>query len=205
MSRSRAATREKLLDAARAVMAAEGIQGASVELICEKAGFTRGAFYSNYKSKEELVLAVFGREKDIALANLHTAVEQTAFSGTDDVSEVIANVVNRFFALQPTDRETYVVHGEFILHSIRDAEVASVYREAWLKTVGEFNQAIATVLDLLGLRLTIDLRHATAIIIGTFEIVERDALISGQKFDRSVLTETLPLLILSVTEPVDAD
>ncbi|WP_396045435.1 TetR/AcrR family transcriptional regulator [Aeromicrobium sp. UC242_57] len=42
--RRRAATRERLLDAARIVLARDGIQGASVEHICDEAGFTRGAF-----------------------------------------------------------------------------------------------------------------------------------------------------------------
>src|SRR5690606_25363724 len=55
-------TRTKLLDAAIEVFAAEGVQGAAVETICQRADFTRGAFYSNFSSKEELFLAVLDRE-----------------------------------------------------------------------------------------------------------------------------------------------
>ena len=44
----RAATRERLIDAAIDVFAEKGVLGASVEEICEDAGFTRGAFYSNF-------------------------------------------------------------------------------------------------------------------------------------------------------------
>jgi AcrR family transcriptional regulator len=49
-----ARTRAALLDAAARVFVERGFQGASVELIAAEAGFTRGAFYSNFSSKEEL-------------------------------------------------------------------------------------------------------------------------------------------------------
>jgi AcrR family transcriptional regulator len=49
-----AETRAALLEAAGRVFAREGFQGASVEKISAEAGFTRGAFYSNFSSKEEL-------------------------------------------------------------------------------------------------------------------------------------------------------
>jgi AcrR family transcriptional regulator len=49
-----AQTRQRLLDAAERVFLRRGLQGSSVEEIAAEAGFTRGAFYSNFKSKDEL-------------------------------------------------------------------------------------------------------------------------------------------------------
>jgi AcrR family transcriptional regulator len=49
-----AETRSRLLDAAEQVFLRRGLQGSSVEEITAEAGFTRGAFYSNFKSKNEL-------------------------------------------------------------------------------------------------------------------------------------------------------
>ena len=49
-----ARTRAALLDAAARVFVERGFQGASVEVIAAEAGFTRGAFYSNFSTKEEL-------------------------------------------------------------------------------------------------------------------------------------------------------
>jgi AcrR family transcriptional regulator len=49
-----AETRQRLLDAGERVFLRRGIQGSSVEEIAAEAGFTRGAFYSNFKSKDEL-------------------------------------------------------------------------------------------------------------------------------------------------------
>ena len=49
-----AETRGRLLDAAERVFLRRGLQGSSVEEIAAEAGFTRGAFYSNFESKDEL-------------------------------------------------------------------------------------------------------------------------------------------------------
>ena len=54
----RARTRQRLMAAAVAVFAERGVIGSSVEEICEAAGFTRGAFYSNFADKDALVLAL---------------------------------------------------------------------------------------------------------------------------------------------------
>jgi AcrR family transcriptional regulator len=49
-----AETRHRLLDAGERVFLRRGLQGSSVEEVAAEAGYTRGAFYSNFKSKEEL-------------------------------------------------------------------------------------------------------------------------------------------------------
>src|SRR3984893_14547138 len=51
-------TREKLSEAAAPVFEEQGIGGASIEAIAAAAGFSRGAFYSNFKSKDELIIAM---------------------------------------------------------------------------------------------------------------------------------------------------
>jgi AcrR family transcriptional regulator len=51
-------TREKLFEAAARVFEDQGIGGASIEAIAGAASFTRGAFYSNFKSKDELIIAM---------------------------------------------------------------------------------------------------------------------------------------------------
>src|SRR5699024_3701144 len=61
-TRRRAETRQRLMDAAYEVFAEYSIRDAPTELICDRAGFTRGAFYSNFSSKEDLFLAVFDQQ-----------------------------------------------------------------------------------------------------------------------------------------------
>ena len=56
--RRRAMTREHLLEAAAVVFARNGYHGASLDEVAAAAGFTKGAVYSNFKSKEDLFLAL---------------------------------------------------------------------------------------------------------------------------------------------------
>jgi AcrR family transcriptional regulator len=68
----RAQTRERLLEAAERVFLRRGLQGSSVEEISAEAGFTRGAFYSNFESKEKLFVdllhaRVYDRYREMAV------------------------------------------------------------------------------------------------------------------------------------------
>ncbi len=59
VTRRRVRTRAKLLDAAFAVFAAKGFGRVSIEEVCEAAGYSRGAFYSNFGSLDELFFALY--------------------------------------------------------------------------------------------------------------------------------------------------
>lgn len=61
-TRRRAETRRRLFAAALETFAERGFYGASVEDICERAGYTRGAFYSNFASKEELFFGLYAEQ-----------------------------------------------------------------------------------------------------------------------------------------------
>jgi AcrR family transcriptional regulator len=70
---SREETRKHLLDAAQRLIAKKGLSTASVEEIAEAAGYTRGAFYSNFSSKDDLFLELLRRdhkETHVQLAGL---------------------------------------------------------------------------------------------------------------------------------------
>ena len=199
--RRRAATRERLLDAAREVLAREGIQGASVEHICEQAGFTRGAFYSNFTSKDDLMLAVFDRERETMFTTLREAADPASYAGMS-VVEAFAVVMDRFLLLQPQDREWYLVHAEFQLRGVRDDEVGREFVAAWRRVRIDFEDFLVTTLRALDLRFAIDVGHASTIIMGTYENALRQALIEGRPVDLDLLRITLPTLLLAVTEPV---
>jgi len=64
-------TCEKLFEAAARVFEEQGIGGASIEAIAAAAGFTRGAFYSNFKSKDELIIAMLEDHVEQSIRRLH--------------------------------------------------------------------------------------------------------------------------------------
>lgn len=67
---ARAVTRQRLLDAAADVFSERGFAGASVEDIAERAGYTRGAFYSNFADKAAVFLAVLDARTRVQIAEI---------------------------------------------------------------------------------------------------------------------------------------
>jgi AcrR family transcriptional regulator len=53
---SRDQTRQRLLESAAVIIAKKGLAASSVEDVAAHAGYTRGAFYSNFKSKNDLFI-----------------------------------------------------------------------------------------------------------------------------------------------------
>jgi AcrR family transcriptional regulator len=69
-------TREKLFEAAACVFEDQGIGGASIEAIAAAAGFTRGAFYSNFKSKDELIIAMLEDHVEQSILRIRDLLER---------------------------------------------------------------------------------------------------------------------------------
>ena len=67
-------TREDLLAAAEQVIAARGYEAASVDDIAAAAGLTKGAVYSRFESKEDLLFAIFERRSAEGLGTLDLAL-----------------------------------------------------------------------------------------------------------------------------------
>jgi len=71
-------TRQRLLDAAQVAFMEKGFVGASVENIADAAGYTRGAFYSNFRNKPALFLELLRRDHESMQAGLRDIFEQAA-------------------------------------------------------------------------------------------------------------------------------
>jgi AcrR family transcriptional regulator len=69
-------TREKLFGAAARVFEEQGIGGASIEAVAAAAGFTRGAFYSNFKSKDELIIAMLEDHVEQSIARIRDLLDR---------------------------------------------------------------------------------------------------------------------------------
>jgi AcrR family transcriptional regulator len=83
-------TRDKLFEAAARVFEEQGIGGASVETVAAAAGFTRGAFYSNFKSMDELIIAMMEEHVDRSIRrNLDLLAQH---SNIDDFLDALKNM-----------------------------------------------------------------------------------------------------------------
>ncbi|MFB9990889.1 TetR/AcrR family transcriptional regulator [Deinococcus oregonensis] len=118
---SRAQTREGLLDAAKMLFARQGFEGSSVEQIAEAAGYTRGAFYSNFESKELLLIALIERCFDDDLNGI------AQLQG--DLVSVSAGFQEAADLEEARHREAHLLKMEFWMCALRYPVVRAAYAE----------------------------------------------------------------------------
>jgi AcrR family transcriptional regulator len=70
-----AQTRSDLIDAAEHLFTAQGFHATSLDAVAAEAGFTKGAVYSNFASKEDLFFAVYERRVDTRVAQFERTIE----------------------------------------------------------------------------------------------------------------------------------
>lgn len=201
----RARTRERLLDAAYEVFAETGLAAASVEQIAERAGFTRGAFYSNFDTKEELLLALMARGRTLWLTDLAARVEQQLPEhGTrlreDQIGEAIAQLL-----AGPFDHRTWtMVQREFRMLALRDTSLA----KAWAEDRALFEESIVPIVQhaarRAGRAFTVDIRTVLRVAMATYQDLVEIAVLAGHDSEaamadvRAVLTE----VVSALTRPV---
>ncbi|MET9078574.1 TetR/AcrR family transcriptional regulator [Streptomyces sp. NPDC004232] len=118
VTRRRVATRARLLDAAFTVFAAKGFGRVSIEEICEAAGYSRGAFYSNFATLDELFFALYQDRADLIAAQVAEALAQDG-PGLD-----VPAAVDRVTEVLLLDVDWLLVKTDFLVHAARDPEVA---------------------------------------------------------------------------------
>jgi AcrR family transcriptional regulator len=148
--RRRADTVERLLDAALETFAEIGFAAASVEDICRRGGFTRGAFYSSFRTKDELFGALFAREtaRNLALA-------ETQLAGIEQEPDPVAAGVERCLSAFRADRTWVLVLTEYRLHAARHPEAAAALNEHAEALHTRLSALIETVTARAGLTLTL--------------------------------------------------
>lgn len=175
-ARTRLDTQDRLIAACREVIVTDGVDNSSVEAICQRAGFTRGAFYSNFSTKEEL-FAALADEEYTRLTTIFTTLctrwkhRGSAVAPTARESEQIAAI--RHFLFEAIDAigfdpSLYLVHTELTTRAVRDP--------AWGVDLGGVNttfinamaEVLQTVIRAAGRELTSPVRplvHAAIAII----------------------------------------
>jgi AcrR family transcriptional regulator len=117
--RRRQLTREALVAAAAEVFTAKGFHAASLDEIADAAGFTRGAIYSNFGSKEELLFAVYDRLDDITLAGMADAIDERG--GGDPLGDATAAAAV-WARLLGRSRDMIALSLELHLYALRNPE-----------------------------------------------------------------------------------
>jgi AcrR family transcriptional regulator len=112
---SREQTTQRLLEAAQKLIAKKGLEAASVEDIAAAAGYTRGAFYSNFSSKDDLFIELLRRDHQKATDQMN-ALRDNALP-MDELQSGARALYSRMYR----DNESFMIWAEARMLAVRNS------------------------------------------------------------------------------------
>nr|WP_269811174.1 TetR/AcrR family transcriptional regulator [Kineosporia rhizophila] len=199
-----------MLAAATTVIAERGANGASVEAICEEAGFTRGAFYSNFSTKEDLLYALMQEKHQSLLEGIRKILDETEQTPAPEGADVIDDLVDKVLAANPVDRQSRLMETEIGLYMVRNPEQAPVLQKAMAPFHDELARLVVAGLGRAGRRLRVDTGDALTLLIAGYETGTThmwfpaepgSSAAAGEKAGLDACRRSLALILKAVSEP----
>src|SRR5271154_674684 len=138
----RAATRRKLLLAAEQTFARDGYEAARLEDIAARAGYTRGAFYANFASKEDIFFALLEQTVGRRIAEVNELLRR------HDNPQQRLRALREHYAQIAKDRRLALLSLEFKLFAVRHPEAHArlrVRQRRFRASGGELLNRMATI------------------------------------------------------------
>jgi AcrR family transcriptional regulator len=191
---SRAATRERLLRAARTVFARAGYHGASVEEIASEAGFSTGALYSNFDGKADLFLALMEREVDTHAREIADAVRERG-----SVSARAAGGARQWMATIEREPELVLLFMEFWAYGVRDPAVRGEVAERFAHVRSLLTSLIADSVREFDLELQMPAEQLAVAIDALADGIARQKLADPEAVPDDLLGRAIALLLAGAT------
>jgi len=186
--------RADVLAAAREVFAELGYHRASLESIARRAGYSKGAVYSNFDSKDDLFLALLEPET-LQMAQAVAAYEPTGDLRTD--LDRIAAGLELLTVATPAN----LLFAEFRAHAARDPELAKRVAVLRATITEELTADLTGLVERMGGRLRIPARDAVTLLLA---VVNGLALERVGTDNNPVPPTSLGALLNGLVEPASA-
>ena len=134
---AKAQTRQALLDAAGAVFAEKGFHGASIDMVAEEAGYTKGAVYAHFSSKEDLYLALLDAHLQSADPPWIAKIE----SGVP-IAEIAPFIEEKLPETIEETRSWAMLTLEFFLHAMRDESLRERLAQRFVRALDDYEASI---------------------------------------------------------------
>jgi AcrR family transcriptional regulator len=183
-------TRMELLDAALAVFAERGYRDASVDEVAERAGYSKGALYWHFSSKDDLFYALL---EDRILKPWEESVRMLESASPD---EDMAPEASRLFGeLLRGERDLLLIQYEYWAQAVRDPKLRRRYANRRKKLRIALGRAISARLEHLGAPpLASGAEEMATIFIAVALGLAQERLVDPQAVPDNLLGDTFALL-----------
>jgi AcrR family transcriptional regulator len=191
VTKRRAETRANLIEAAFRVFADKGFGQVRIDDVCTAAGYTRGAFYSNFDSLEQLFFTLYDES-----ARLIAGQVTEAFTA-GDINPGFEAIVERVTATLLLDRDWLLIKTDFLLHAARNPAVADRLAAHRQQLRTEIEQRLDGARDRLSLPEAIgDIPNAARAVVAAYDGVTVQLLLDRDlQAARTWLTQLLTALL----------
>ncbi len=199
-TRRRENTRQRLIEAAAQVFAEVGFDVASVEAICERAGFTRGAFYSNFESKEDLLFALASMIAEQKLERASARVREMADTAC---AKEPFTLVREILDITNDERMDILLGSEIRARAMRDAQLARTY-VAWQEgMIQRAADLIREATSMSGLVTRLPSEEFARVIMQLWDHAAVEAVIAGIAEDEvhGIVGDRIARLATALVEP----
>lgn len=167
LRRTRTNTRGALVAAAERLFVRRRSTNVSIDELCAEAGFTRGAYYSNFSSMDEVFFAAYEQHAEKLLDRLGRVRRSCSEEPGED--DALAHVARNLVEVIPTDFEWFALRVGFAdaasAGETRDTAALSALREHNERFADRLLPVLANAVQQAGFRLLGDPLEATRIII----------------------------------------
>ena len=191
--------RGRLLTAAEEVFLTVGFNAASVEDIAERAGFTKGAFYSNFANKAEIFYAVLERSIDVPAIAVESGVVPD-----DPLAEQAEQAGSAFGTVFLDDPAWSLLLMEFAIHVARNDELRDRFVERNRRIRVQMADLIDQHLSALGIELTVSPQTLATILFSLGSGVILDKVVDPEAIDDELFGTAIGLLFAASTKAADA-
>jgi AcrR family transcriptional regulator len=193
-------TRQELVSAAEACFVSQGFHASSVDQVAERAGYTKGAVYSNFAAKEDLFFAVYERRVEQVLTEVAPGLRQLGAERAFD--ELAAGAMHR----RDPDDGWRAVFFEFWAHVVRHPELRERFAAIHARFLEPLADAVRQLADDRGLTLPSDVTASqVAVAWNAMEVgLNLERLTQPQTVDRALARRMGRLLldaVLDTTQP----
>jgi len=138
----RAEVRARLLEAAARLFSQRGVHATTLDDVARAAGFSKGAVYSNFTSKSDLVVTLLTVETE---SNL-TALEAMMLPGTP-LTDLPAAVRDAFAPYEQVTADDYALMHEFRTQALADETVMAAFVDRRRAVLTRLTGLVEVVLD----------------------------------------------------------
>lgn len=187
--RRRERTRQHLIDAAVVVFGQRGFHGASLDEVAATAGFTKGAVYSNFKSKDDLFVAVLEHQIQGQFAAVEALLAEHPLPVEEDYAVMRAVLTPRY------EVNWTVLYLEFVVYALRNPSAMAKLAAYRRRTRDAVERMVQRSWESQDFEAELSARSVATITLALFGGIDLDRIVDPEDLPTRITDDALTFVV----------